>query len=84
MEFVKTKVVHVISVLKKKTKQARDPAQHRLLLGESLGTQRRKIHSAVTTVPRLFTFIFLAPPYPRRILTEVLFQTDRIYTLNSF
>ena len=44
--------------------RARDPAQHTLLLGESLGTQRRKIHSAVTIVPWLFRFIFLDPLAP--------------------
>ena len=61
--------------------RARDPAQHTLLLGKSLGTQRRKIHSAVTIVPRLFRFRFLVPPYPRRILTKVLYQTDQVSPL---
>ena len=62
----------------------RDPAHHTLLLGKSLGTQRLKIHNAVTIVPRLFTFAFSGPPYPRRILAKVLYQTDRIPTLRSF
>ena len=44
--------------------RASDPAQHTLLLGESLGTQRRKIHSAVTIVPSFFRSIFLDPLTP--------------------
>jgi len=68
----------------RKTERERDPAHHTLLLGKSLGTQRLKIHNAVTIVPRLFTFVFVGPPYPRRILAKVLYQTDRIPTLRSF
>ena len=42
----------------------RENQHHTLLLGKSLGTRRRKIHSAVTIVPRLFTFSFLVPLTP--------------------